>query len=117
MSEVKGIYIDGKVKEVKTITHTLENLQKLVHGYIQDVYLPNGLVLICDEEGKIKEDTKPNLVILNSEQSDVIMNPCFIVGFNGCDDICDLTEEQIEWVNDRCFWNKEFNVYYFICEV
>ena len=32
----------------------LETLQKIVDGYIEEIRLPNGYSLICDEEGRYK---------------------------------------------------------------
>lgn len=37
------------------ISNTLENLQKTVGGYIETVTLCSDLVVICNEEGKIKK--------------------------------------------------------------
>lgn len=36
------------------ISDTLENLQRTVGGYIETVTLQRGLVVICDEEGRLK---------------------------------------------------------------
>lgn len=36
------------------ISDTLENLQRTVGGYIEIVTLQRGLVVICDEEGRLK---------------------------------------------------------------
>lgn len=36
------------------INDTLENLQRTVGGYIEIVTLQRGLVVICDEEGRLK---------------------------------------------------------------
>lgn len=44
----------GKVPRHVNISNTLENLQKTVGGYIETVTLCSDLVLICDEEGRIK---------------------------------------------------------------
>ena len=32
----------------------LEEIQKIIDGYMECVYLPKGLIMIVDEEGKIK---------------------------------------------------------------
>ena len=37
------------------VSDSLENLQKTVGGYIETVSLDNGLVLICNEEGKLRD--------------------------------------------------------------
>lgn len=36
------------------ISHTLANLQKIVGGYIEAVTIASDLVVICDEEGRLK---------------------------------------------------------------
>ena len=40
--------------EEATIPNTLKALQEAVGGYIETVTLDNGLVLICNEEGKLR---------------------------------------------------------------
>lgn len=37
------------------VSDSLENLQKTVGGYIETVTLDNGVMLICNEEGKIRD--------------------------------------------------------------
>lgn len=51
-----GVFIKepGKVPRHVNISPTLENLQKTVGGYIETVTLSTDLVVICDEEGRIK---------------------------------------------------------------
>ena len=44
----------GRVPRHVNISNTLENLQKTVGGYIETVTLCSDLVVICDEEGRIK---------------------------------------------------------------
>ena len=43
----------GKAPEIKTITNDLGTLQSIVGGYIEAVTLASGLVIICNEEGKL----------------------------------------------------------------
>ena len=45
---------DEKVGHVCNISHTLENLQKTVEGYIEVIPIEGETVLICNEEGKLK---------------------------------------------------------------
>ena len=63
-------------KEIE-IDNTLEAKQKLVGGYIEQVFLPkdDSVVLICNEEGKIN-GMKPNRDIGH----DIIFGPFLIVG-------------------------------------
>lgn len=44
----------GRVPRHVAISNTLENLQRTVGGYIETVTIAEGLVLIVDEEGRIK---------------------------------------------------------------
>lgn len=44
----------GRVPRHVNISDTLENFQKTVGGYIEIVTLCSDLVVICDEEGRIK---------------------------------------------------------------
>ena len=41
--------------EEATIPNTLKALQEAVGGYIETVTLDNGVVLICNEEGKLRD--------------------------------------------------------------
>lgn len=55
MDKIKAITKRPGMRPVSTwITPTLENLQKLVDGYIETVTLASDLVIICDEEGRLK---------------------------------------------------------------
>lgn len=44
----------GRKPRHVNISDTLENLQKTVGGYIETVTICSDLVVICDEEGRIK---------------------------------------------------------------
>lgn len=45
----------GKNPRSVWISNTLENLQKTVGGYIETVTLASDLVIICNEEGRLKD--------------------------------------------------------------
>ena len=44
----------GESPYVTWISNTLENLQKIVGGYIETVTVADDAVIICDEEGRLK---------------------------------------------------------------
>ena len=44
---------DGSYEET-TVLNKLNEIQKLVDGYIETVTISNEIILICDEEGRIK---------------------------------------------------------------
>ena len=45
---------DEKYGHVCNISHTLSNLQNTVGGYIEAIPLTDGMVVICNEEGKLR---------------------------------------------------------------
>lgn len=80
----------GKEPEVRTIPNTLEALQEIVGGYIETVFTKSGLVLICDEDGKLKR--KPRNFLWGD---DIIVGTVFFVGNTG-EDFRGLTDSEIE---------------------
>ena len=52
---------------------SLESMQKAVGGYIEYVPLPDGRIMYCDEEGKLK--SKP----INPEATRIFDNPYDVV--------------------------------------
>lgn len=45
---------DEEFGHVTNISQRLENLQNTVDGHIETVSLPDGVVIICNEEGRIR---------------------------------------------------------------
>ena len=64
--------------EVK-IGNTLSDLQRAVGGYIETVSLADGLILVCDEEGKLK-DKPPNRILYANGRDpvDIIVGNFFV---------------------------------------
>lgn len=52
----------GRVPEIRDIDGSLETLQKLVGGNIEPITLNNGMVILCDEDGKLK-GKEPNIYL------------------------------------------------------
>lgn len=77
------------------IDNKLQNLQKLVEGYIEVLYpYSEPVALICNEEGKVN-GLPLNRAVRNSdgEMIDIIAGNFLIAGIDDCD-FCSLTEEQ-----------------------
>lgn len=77
------------------IENKLQNLQKLVEGYIEVLYpYSEPVALICNEEGKVN-GLPLNRAVRNSdgEMIDIIAGNFLIVGIDDCD-FCSLTAEQ-----------------------
>lgn len=56
MSKIKAIIKrpDEKIGHMTWISNTLENLQKVVDGYIEAVNF-GDMIIICNEEGRLKK--------------------------------------------------------------
>ena len=78
----------GEPAEVKYIENTLEALQGLVGGYIEHLAFNNGIGMIMNEEGKLK-NMEPNF----RYGYDMIVGPAIFVGESG-EDLRDISEDE-----------------------
>ena len=96
----------GKDPEVRVIENSLEGIQQIVQGYIECVTLHDkageNLVLICNEEGKIR-NLPMNAMI--PEIDDMIFGTFLIAGTDR-DEFASLTDEQIFEMNERFMLNN-----------
>lgn len=92
---------------VKRISNELESLQHEVDGYIECIYPFDDMVaLICNEEGKNQgRQLNRGLYDEDGKLYDIVAGTFLIVGL-GEEDLCSLTEEQIEKFRDM-FYNPE----------
>ena len=82
----------GMMPKRVEIPHTLEAMQKVVGGFIETVHpFDDPVVLICDEEGKLKGKT-PNIYI---PHKDIIVGTIFICGL-GEENLTDLPDTLME---------------------
>ena len=72
----------GKPYHFEEIENTLEAMQKTVGGYIETLRLRFGLVLICDEEGILK-NKEPNAVVRASGSLHQIAGTFIVCHVNG----------------------------------
>ena len=74
------------------IPHTLEEMQRIVGGYIQAVYwFSDPVALVCDDEGKLK-GYELNRAIVGK---DIIAGTFFLAGIDE-EDLTDLSDELAE---------------------
>lgn len=73
------------------LTNTLEGLQKAVGGMIEFVYLPDGFMLLLNEEGKLI-GLEPN----RRYEQDVLVGDVYVVKDDGEGELTSLSEEEIE---------------------
>lgn len=87
--------------EVIEVENTLEALQHEVGGYIETVHLPDGAVIICDEESKLKGNAKLNraMVWVRPDRTptawDTLFGTILIAGTDG-EEFCDLDAQQVK---------------------
>lgn len=90
----------GEISRIVTIPNTLEAMQEVIGGYIETVTLPNGLVLVMDEEGRLKALTEN----VRCVQYGTIVGPVFITADQD-EDFRSLTTEEIQaaraWLMDH----------------
>ena len=96
---IKVVLVEPNEKaKVTEIENTLENLQKIVGGYIECVYpFEDNVGIICNEEGKLI-GLEPNRVLRddNGKAVDIIFGTFIITGLTE-DDFGSLTDEQAEY--------------------
>ena len=85
----------GQPGHTVIIVDELELLQQIVGGYIETVTLADDLVIICDEEGRLKE--KPyNCNIAGIDFVGTIL----AVGTEGCV-FASISDEAVEYLNEE----------------
>ena len=81
----------GEPPEIKEIPNELSCLQYEVGGLIECIYLDDGSIAVCNEEGKLN-GMEPNRRL----GADIICGPFFICGDTNDGDFASLSEEQIQ---------------------
>lgn len=84
---------DEKYGHVTHISARLENLQNTVGGYIETITVIKGVILICNEEGKLR-GMEPNMWL----NGDLIRGTIIICGQSG-EDISDIPITLQQWRN------------------
>lgn len=106
MNTIKVVVLsDGKL-EVKEIENTLENLQKIVGGYIEipllgGVFKKHDIDTIINEEGKFIESLNPEIALIDGNTKkilDVVYGNIIFASHDEVGNTIGLTEEQIKVV-------------------
>lgn len=99
---------DEQFGHVTWISDSLENLQKTVGGHIETVTLDNGLVLICNEEGRIR-NMPYNFTLRRMwgvvTVQNVIFGTVIACGADG-DEFADIPIDFNEWKSLLCEWGN-----------
>lgn len=103
---MKVLVLSNNKLEVKEIDNTLEELQKIVGGYIEIPYLSkrfndNGIDVIINEEGKFIEGLKPEIAVIDGATKqilDVINGSCVFVSHDEEGNTIELNDKQMKIV-------------------
>jgi hypothetical protein len=99
---------NGELK-VQNIGEELEDLQKIVGGYIEIPFLGHkfrsrDIDVIINEEGKLIGGLKPEIAIVNEERGsilDIVYGNCIFASHDEEGNTVGLTEEQIQVVTEE----------------
>ena len=73
----------GEQARFVEVCNELTELQAIVEGYIEAVPFFKNTVLICNEEGRIRDDLKPNRFVTLRGEIDLINGNFLVCGTNG----------------------------------
>ena len=85
---------DEKYGHVANIVPSLLNLQRLVEGHIESITIADGIVCLCNEDGKLR-GLQPNFLI-GTIFKDLICGTAVIIGVDG-EDFADLPIDFDTW--------------------
>lgn len=99
------ILSNGELRE-REIENTLEELQRLVGGYIEVPYLgkifrENGIDVIINEEGKFIEGLRPEIVVIDEKTKqtvDVVYGNCVFATHDEEGNTIQLSKDQADIV-------------------
>lgn len=103
---MKAIVLNSGKLEVKEIEDSLEELQKIVGGYIEipllgGVFKKNNIDTIINEEGKYIEGLNPEIVLIDRNTKkilDIVYGNCVFVSHDIKGNTIALNDEQIDIV-------------------
>lgn len=91
----------GEEPTVSILVNTLEAFQAAVNGYIEPIHLPNGELILVNEEGLINGDCHFNCYLRTSNNNPYpLFGNVLFVGEDGEGfDDCKMTVEEVkEWL-------------------
>ena len=100
--------------EVKEINDSLKEMQGIVGGLIQPIYLDDSVALVCNDEGKLMDlPANRGLRDENGQMYDIVFGTFFLCGAPAdSDHFTSLTPEQIEqyrkmFYTPEMFWGMD----------
>lgn len=106
---MKVLVLSGGELKMQEIGTELEDLQKIVGGYIEIPFLgykfrDNEIDVIINEEGKLIKGLKPEIAVVNEKQGnilDIVYGNCVFASHDEEGNTVGLTEEQIQIVTEE----------------
>ena len=106
---MKVLVLSNSELKEKEIENTLEELQKIVGGYIEIPYLSrefneNKINIIINEEGKFIDGLKPEIAVIKKETNnilDIVYGNCIFASHDHEGNTIELNEEQKQIVKDK----------------
>lgn len=109
MKEIKVLKFNPKEKvKEEQIENTLEGIQKAVGGYFESIPIDNKFILICNEEGKIK-NLENNVCLVRLKEIkilDTIKGSCFITKRRG-ENFSSLSKEDLKELKKRIDFDED----------
>lgn len=106
---MKVLVLSNGILEEKEIKNTLEELQKIVGGYIEIPFLSKTFFereidVIINEEGKFIEGLKPEIAVIKNGTNqilDLVMGNCIFASHDEEGNTTELNEEQTKVVKEE----------------
>ena len=106
---MKVIKLSPEEVEVKEVENTLEELQSEVDGYIETLYLGNGYIIICNEEGKLRR-LPVTAVVTNGIKQEPLVGNILICKIDE-ENFISLSEEDIKLIlEDKNFKRRQIRL-------
>lgn len=83
------------------VENSLEAVQKFVGGYIETIGMGNGIVLVCNEEGKLNNMAPVAVWVENNEIADVICGSCFLCRHDNVGNFISINEEDADYIKTK----------------
>ena len=100
---MKVMVLSNGILEEREINNTLEELQKIIGGYIEipylgEVFSENEIDVIINDEGKLIEGMRPEIAIVDEKEGkilDIVYGNCIFASHNEEGETIALNKEQI----------------------
>lgn len=100
----------GKAGVFKDIEGTLEEFQTMCGGWIETFPIPQDMVLLINEEGKLM-GLEPNIIIQNGYHEDVLVGNIVVVSIRPHDgEFHSLDEKQIELLKTTPIFEDSYEI-------